>query len=149
MAEPNRPFWEKSLSSLSDEEWEALCDGCGRCCLKKVVDDETEQTHYTRVVCRYFREESSDCGCYKDRRELVPDCLNVREMDLVKTKWMPSTCAYRLRFDGKPLFDWHPLIAGGRDMMDELEISISGRAVSEEYVHPEGLDEHVIKWVES
>ena len=149
MADHDQKFWEKPLSELSNDEWEMLCDGCGRCCLKKVVDDESEAIHYTRVVCKYFLEESSSCQCYKDRSELVPDCLNVKSMDLAAINWMPDTCAYRLRFDNKPLFDWHPLIAGSRELMDKQGISIRGRAVSEEYVHPEGLDEHIIQWVES
>ncbi len=148
MPEQGAKFWEKPLAQLSDEEWEMLCDGCGRCCLKKIVDDDSQTMHYTSVVCRYFKEESSSCGCYKQRSELVPDCLNVRTMDLAATDWMPDTCAYRLRFDDKPLYDWHPLIAGSRASMDEQGISIRGRAISEEYVHPDGMDEHIIKWVE-
>ena len=140
-------FWEKPLSQLSTSEWEQLCDGCGRCCLKKLQDADTDEVHYTRVVCRYFNEANSRCGCYQQRTELVPDCLVVSTMDLSEVHWMPDTCAYRLRHEGRPLYNWHPLIAGSRLEMEKLGISIRGRVLSEDYVHEEGLEEHVIRWV--
>ncbi len=140
-------FWEKPLSELNAEEWEKLCDGCGRCCLKKFSDTDSNAIIYTRVVCRYFEQENSSCGCYRERAELVSDCLNVKNMDLESASWMPDTCAYRLRFENKPLFDWHPLLAGSRDAMLVAGLAISGRVISEEYVHPEGFEEHVIRWV--
>ncbi len=141
-------FWEKPLNELSSEEWELLCDGCGRCCLKKFEDEDTDELIYTRIVCQYLDQSTGLCGCYPDRRKLVPDCLNVNEMDISTASWMPSTCAYRLRFEGKPLADWHPLISGSRDAMLEEGIALGGRAISEEYVHPEGYEEHVIRWVQ-
>ena len=140
-------FWEKPLPQLSPGEWEQLCDGCGRCCLKKLQDADTEEVHYTRVVCRYFNEANSRCACYQERSKLVPDCLVVSSMDLNEARWMPDTCAYRLRHEGKPLYNWHPLIAGSRREMERLGIAIRGRVLSEDYVHEEGLEEHVIRWV--
>ena len=142
-------FWELPLDDLNTAEWESLCDGCGRCCLKKFADEDSAEVVYTRVVCRYFDEQSSRCGCYEDRSTLVPDCLDVRKMDLEKSNWMPDSCAYRLRFEGKELFDWHPLIAGSREKMAAAGILLEGRVISEEHVHPEGFDEHIIRWVET
>ena len=142
-------FWELPLDDLNTAEWESLCDGCGRCCLKKFADEESDEIVSTRVVCRYFDEQSSRCGCYEDRSALVPDCLDVRKMDLEKSNWMPDSCAYRLRFEGKELFDWHPLIAGSREKMAAAGILLEGRVISEEHVHPEGFDEHIIRWVET
>ncbi|MFK7862882.1 MAG: YcgN family cysteine cluster protein [Pseudohongiellaceae bacterium] len=140
-------FWELPLEALNQEEWEALCDGCGRCCLKKLSDEESDQLVWTRVVCRYYQESSSNCGCYSQRTEKVPDCIDVRNLDIAATQWMPETCAYQLRALDKPLFDWHPLIAGNRNLITSEGISIEGKVVSEDFVHPEGYEEHVIRWV--
>jgi len=141
------PFWEQPLNQLNTEEWEALCDHCGRCCLKKLADEDSEDIYYTSVICRYFDQSNNQCQQYHARKKLVPDCLVVSEEDIADLHWMPDTCAYRLRFEDKPLFDWHPLIAGSRAKMDAAGISVKGKVLSEEYVHPDGLAEHVIKWV--
>lgn len=143
-------FWLRPLSQLNADEWEALCDGCGRCCLKKLQDESDETIYWTRIVCRYFDESTHSCTCYTEREQLVPDCLNVKRMDIINNlHWMPVTCAYRLRAEDKPLPDWHPLLSGSREAMDEAGIAVGGRVLSEEFVHPEGYQEHVIKWVES
>ena len=139
-------FWEKPLTELNESEWERLCDGCGRCCLKK-LSNESGEIFYTRVVCRYFEQSTSRCTSYGKRTELVPDCLNVRQIEMSDINWMPNTCAYRLRFEGKPLYAWHPLIAGTRTLMQQAGIGIADRAISEEYVHPDGYEEHIIRWV--
>ena len=144
---PAEKFWEKPLSQLTAAQWESLCDGCGRCCLKKFADDESDEIIYTRIVCHYFEQDTHSCACYKDRTKLVPECLDVKKMDMQAVNWMPDTCAYRLRFQNKPLFDWHPLLAGSREKMESEGISISGRVISEEFVHPEGFEEHIIRWV--
>ena len=141
-------FWEKPLAELNDSEWERLCDGCGRCCLKKLQDDDSSENHYTRVVCRYFESETSRCSCYDQRTRLVPDCVKVRQVDASAFAWMPATCAYRLRFEDKPLYSWHPLIAGSRQAMENAEIPIAGRTLSEEFVHRDGYQDHIIRWVE-
>jgi len=141
-------FWHKPLGELSETEWERLCDGCGRCCLKKLMDDETEEIVHTRVVCKHHDQNTGGCGCYQTRTDLVPECLDVKAMDIASATWMPATCAYRLRHEGKPLFDWHPLLTGSRDAMISAGISLSGRAISEEYVHPDGYDEHIVRRVE-
>lgn len=143
-------FWERPLDELNRGEWEALCDGCGRCCLKKLEDEDNGEIHWTRIVCRYLDQASGQCGCYEQRTQRVPDCLDVRAMDIMARRyWMPETCAYRLRAEGKPLYDWHPLISGSRDAMHEAGITVAGQVLSEEHVHPDGWEEHVIRWVES
>ena len=141
-------FWHKPLGELSETEWERLCDGCGRCCLKKLMDDETEEIVHTRVVCKHHDQDTGGCGCYQTRTDLVPDCLDGKARDIASATWMPVSCFYRLRHEGKPLFDWHPLLAGSRDGMISAGISLSGRAISEESVHPHGYDEHIVRWVD-
>lgn len=140
-------FWELPLASLNSDEWEALCDGCGRCCVKKFVDEDTNLLHWTRVVCRYYEQETSRCGCYSERTANVPDCIDVKNLDIEETNWMPDTCAYKLRALDKPLYSWHPLIAGSRDEIEAADITIGGKVISEVYVHPEGYEEHVIRWI--
>lgn len=140
-------FWEKPLTELNREEWEALCDGCGRCCLKKLVDDRTDETHYTRVVCRYLEQDSCTCKAYGQRQKLVPECLVLDSTMVAELHWIPDTCAYRLRLDNKPLLAWHPLLTGSRTAMNEEGISVRGKVISEEYVHERGLEEHIIRWV--
>jgi uncharacterized cysteine cluster protein YcgN (CxxCxxCC family) len=143
-------FWELPLADLTVDEWEALCDGCGRCCLKKFTDeDDEDDVIWTRVVCRYFDESTNQCGCYSSRNEKVPDCVDVKTLDLLATRWIPNTCAYKLRAQELPLFHWHPLLAGSTEAIADADISISGKVVSEENVHPQGYYEHVIRWVGS
>ncbi len=142
-------FWEKPLSELTSAEWEQLCDGCGQCCLKSLEDESTGEIALTRVVCRHHDQETGACGSYSSRHELVPDCLDVGKMDIGAAPWMPETCAYRLRYENKPLKSWHPLIAGDRAAMIAEGIALAGSAISEDYVHPDGYDEHIIRWVEA
>jgi uncharacterized cysteine cluster protein YcgN (CxxCxxCC family) len=140
-------FWELPLDQLDRTQWEALCDGCGRCCLKKLIDSDSEQVHYTRVVCRYLDQAKCRCQAYSRRQKLVPDCLVLTLENLPQLHWIPDTCAYRLRLEGKPLPAWHPLLTGDREAMREQQISVTGKVVSEEYVHEDGLQEHIIRWV--
>ncbi|MEH6556640.1 MAG: YcgN family cysteine cluster protein [Oceanicoccus sp.] len=141
-------FWEnKPLDQLSEDEWESLCDGCAKCCLHKLEDEDSGEVFYTKVVCRYM-DEQCRCTEYQRRNELVPNCVWLRPEDVKEFHWLPSTCAYRLVSEGKPLESWHPLISGSPDTVHSAGISIKGRALSEEYVHPDGLDEHIINWVE-
>jgi uncharacterized cysteine cluster protein YcgN (CxxCxxCC family) len=142
-------FWEvKKLEEMSTVEWESLCDGCAKCCLLKLEDDETGEVHYTKVVCRYLDQEQCRCTVYPQRNELVPACVWLTREDIPKFHWLPMTCAYRLLAEGKPLPEWHPLVSGDPDSVHQAGISIKGRALSEEYVHPDGLQEHIIHWVE-
>jgi len=144
-----KPFWEsKNLAEMTPSEWESLCDGCARCCLHKLQDEESGGIEFTRVRCRHLDEDRCRCSDYANRNAIVPECIELKEELLGELDWLPSTCAYRLLADGKPLFEWHPLISGNPDSVHEAGISIRGRVISDEFVHPDGYDEHVITWVE-
>ena len=141
-------FWEyKSLDELNREEWEALCDGCGRCCLLKIEDEDSGELFYTNVICEYHDNENSCCTRYSDRSLLVPDCIKVTTEVARQEKWLPDTCAYRLLAEGKPLFDWHPLISGNRDSVYKAGMSVRDKTISEQFVHPEELPEHLAHWL--
>ena len=141
-------FWEqKSLTELDPQEWESLCDGCAKCCLHKLEDEDSGEVFYTKVVCRYM-DEQCRCTEYQQRNVLVPNCVWLKPEDVAEFHWLPQTCAYRLVAEGKPLPDWHHLISGDTNTVHEAGISIKGRALSEDYVHPDGFEEHIIHWVE-
>jgi uncharacterized cysteine cluster protein YcgN (CxxCxxCC family) len=141
-------FWESiPLDEMNQQQWESLCDGCAKCCLHKLEDDDTGEVYYTKVVCRYLDD---DCQCteYQRRNELVPNCVWLRPEDVDVFHWLPSSCAYRLIAEGRPLPEWHPLISGDKNSVHTAGVSVRGRALSEEYVHPDGMEEHIIRWVE-
>jgi uncharacterized cysteine cluster protein YcgN (CxxCxxCC family) len=141
-------FWQrKPLVDLTPAEWEALCDGCGRCCLHKLEDEDTGELYFTNVACRLLDLRTCRCREYARRVELIPDCLILSPSNLELFKQLPSTCAYRLLAEGRPLPDWHPLITGDVDSVHSAGISVRGKVVSEEYIHPEQLPEHMISWV--
>ena len=138
-------FWrKKSLSEMTNEEWESLCDGCARCCLLKFQDDK--ELRYTSIVCRYLEQESCRCGDYKNRSRLVPTCLRLDPSAI--PDWLPTSCAYRRINEGADLEWWHPLISGSQDTVHEAGISVRGRVTSESHVHPEEVEEQTIRWVE-
>lgn len=142
-------FWKlKSLEEFSLSEWESICDGCSRCCLHKMEDETTGMLYYTRVVCRYMAMDTCRCTVYKHRSELVPTCVRLTPGNLKDIYYMPSTCAYRLLAEGKDLPWWHPLVSGSPETVHTAGISVCGRTVSENNVHPDGWQEHVITWVE-
>ena len=125
-------FWEKPLESLSRSEWEALCDGCGKCCLHKLEDYDTGEVQATNIACKLLDRFSCRCSNYRGRRAFVPDCLRLTPETVPKLPWLPGTCAYRLRAEGKPLPDWHYLISGDRETVHEAGISVRGWTISEE-----------------
>lgn len=139
-------FWEeKSLAEMSREEWESLCDGCARCCLIKLEDEETEALHYTAVACRYLDRHKCQCTAYADRTRLVPDCLELSMDNVDQLYWMPQSCSYRLLAAGRPLPEWHPLISGNPDSVHEAGISVRGFAISEDDVDSvEDLEAYII-----
>jgi uncharacterized cysteine cluster protein YcgN (CxxCxxCC family) len=141
-------FWQdKSLQDLSSDEWEALCDGCGRCCLNKLEDEDTAELYFTNVACRLLELNSCRCRDYAHRAELVPECLVLSTGQSEIFEQLPSTCAYRLRAEGRPLPGWHPLVSGDPESVHVAGISVRGKVVSEEYIHPDQLPEHMISWV--
>lgn len=110
-------FWEtKSLEELTHEEWEALCDGCGLCCLHRLQGEEDDAPVLTtRVVCRCYNLENGGCSDYAGRFKLVKECTQLTSQKAAEFDWLPETCAYRLRYHGLPLLEWHPLISGTRE----------------------------------
>lgn len=129
---------------MSEEEWEALCDGCGRCCLIKFEDEDSGEILYTDVACRLFDEASCTCTNYSHRTQQVPGCLNIRDFDDAQYEWLPDTCAYRLLHEGKELFDWHPLISGNADSVLQAGISVRGKSVPEKDVNEDEMAGHII-----
>lgn len=137
-------FWENlPLEALSDKEWEALCDGCGRCCLKKLQDDETEQIYYTSVACRLFDANTCRCSNYEARLQAVDDCLDLQRHEL-DWQWMPSSCAYRLRSEGKALPEWHYLRSGDPNLVHFTGFSMRDKVVSESEVDDDSLEDYII-----
>lgn len=130
---------------MSREEWESLCDGCARCCLIKLEDEESHELHYTSVVCRYLDLEQCRCSEYHQRTTLVPDCLQVTCENVDELYWMPQSCAYRLLAQGLSLPPWHPLLSGDPQSVREAGISVCDFAISEEAVQsPDELEEYII-----
>ena len=137
-----KPFWERPLATLSREEWEALCDGCGKCCLHKVEDEDTGQIYRTNVACKLLDLSTARCGDYRHRRAFVPDCVRLTPRLAGSIGWLPDTCAYRLRAAGKPLPSWHYLISGDTGSVHAAGASVVGKAISETLAGP--LEQHII-----
>lgn len=140
-------FWRRfPLEELPRDEWEALCDGCGKCCLIKLEDEDTAQVHYTSIACRLLDLGSCRCGNYPLRRQLVPGCVVIDRDNLESVlDWMPKTCAYRLIHEGRDLEPWHPLISGDPDSPHRAGISLRGRMIAEYDVDEDDWQDHVIE----
>lgn len=137
-------FWELPIDALMRDEWEALCDGCGRCCLHKLEDEDTGEIAETNVACKLLDTNTARCKDYRHRKAFVPDCLRLTPELVKKIHWLPKTCAYRLRADGDALPEWHYLLTGSRDAMVEAGVSVSGRVISEVDAGP--LEHHLMEW---
>lgn len=143
----DEPFWKrKTLSEMSREEWESLCDGCGKCCLVKLQDPDTDEISHTDVACKLLDGATCRCTDYARRKKRVPDCVVLNPKVVSELVWMPSTCAYRLLREGQDLPWWHPLVSGDPDTVHEAGISVRGRVISEILVDDEDLAEHVVDW---
>jgi uncharacterized protein len=142
-------FWsDLPLASLTDEEWEALCDGCAQCCLLKVEDADDGSIGYTRIACRLLDVDTCRCRRYPDRRDYVAECLSMTADTVLMLSWLPQTCAYRLRAEGRELPGWHHLVCGDRDAVHAAGVSVRGGAISEAHVHPDDVVTQVVRWVE-
>ena len=144
MGELRDRFWELPLEALTRAEWEALCDGCGRCCLHKLEDEDTGEVAETNVSCRLLDRATAQCSDYRHRKAFVPDCLRLTPKLVNEVQWLPESCAYRRRAQGKPLPRWHPLLTGSRDAMVQAGASVAGRVISETEAGP--LEHHIVEW---
>jgi len=139
-------FWEeKSLTEMSREEWESLCDGCARCCLFKLEDEDSGDLYTTSVVCRYLDLGNCSCTVYEERTQLVPDCVRITQGNIDQLYFMPQSCAYRLLAEGRSLPEWHPLVSGRRISVVEAGISACSIAIPEQELPEEAdLEDYII-----
>ena len=137
-------FWELPLDALNRNEWEALCDGCGRCCLHKLEDDETGEVIETNVACRLLDTATARCTDYRHRKAFVPDCLRLTPRLVKQVRWLPETCAYRRRAEDRPLPSWHYLLTGSREAMVEAGACVAGKVIPEDEAGP--IEHHMVEW---
>ncbi len=139
-------FWEvKTLEQMTPEEWEALCDGCGLCCLVKLEDEESGEVRITSVSCRLLNIETCRCTDYVNRLEKVSMCAQLSLENISSMQWLPESCAYKRLDAGKKLPDWHPLISGDKNSVHDVGVSVKFFALSEEYIHPEQLADFLME----
>ena len=143
-------FWEtKTLEQMTTKEWESLCDSCGKCCLVKLENEDTEEIYFTRVVCDLIELDTCRCRHYLERCTLVPECIDLKQDNNFKDyTWLPKTCAYRLLTDNKPLPSWHPLITGNPLSVHTAGISIRSYAIKEFEVNEADLEDYILDWEE-
>lgn len=133
---------------MSPAEWESLCDGCAKCCLHKLEDEETGDVFITDVACQLLDVKGCRCRDYENRFAKVPDCLKLTPENLSQQDWLPETCAYRLLYEGKPLPSWHPLVSGNDQSVHLSGMSVRGRVVTEQSVQPDDMEDHIVHWVD-
>lgn len=139
------PFWRtKTLGEMTRAEWESLCDGCGRCCLHKLRDEDSGELAWTEVACRLLDLQSCRCTDYGNRKARVPDCVKLTPKRVAEIDWLPPSCAYRLLRDGQDLPWWHPLVSGDPETVLQAGISVRGKAVRERDAG--ALEDHVVAW---
>ena len=149
MTDNLRPqFWKNyALEELNAAEWEALCDGCGLCCLVKLEDEDSGDVVYTKVACKLLECDTGRCTDYTNRQQQVPDCLQLTPESLRKMHWLPPSCAYKRLAEGKNLPSWHYLNTGSRQSVITAKKSVAGRCISERDI-PEGDDDFVAEFLE-
>lgn len=149
MSDSLRPqFWKNyPLDQLTSSEWEALCDGCGLCCLIKLEDDETREVAYTKVSCKLLDCETAQCSDYVNRMQHVPDCIQLTPEKLQQIHWLPSSCAYRRVAEGKNLPNWHYLLTGSRENILKAKKSAAGRCINEKTVNQDDIEDYIVRWV--
>jgi hypothetical protein len=141
------PFWRtKTLHEMTPAEWESLCDGCARCCLLKLEDEDTGDIAHTDVACRLLDLDACRCTRYAERASLVPDCRVLDPERVARLAWLPSTCAYRRLDEGRGLPDWHPLVTGDPDSVHRAGISVRHRSLSETEVDTDELEDRIVSW---
>ena len=143
-----KPFWQqKSLEDMTLPEWESLCDGCGRCCLNKLEEEDTGRIFFTSVGCRLLDGETCGCRDYPRRQKKVKDCVQLTPQNVREIPWLPPTCGYRLLAEGRDLYWWHPLVSGDPTTVHSAGVSIRGRLSGSEKDIPDSeLDNHIVDW---
>lgn len=140
-----QPFWKTiPLSELNNSQWEQLCDGCGKCCLNKLEDEDTGEIHWTNVACQLLDCNSCKCSNYENRQSIMADCIQLTPENVPTIPWLPQTCAYRLVHEGKDLPSWHHLISGDRNAVHTSGNSVKNQTISEKDVSVEELEFHII-----
>ena len=140
-------FWEtKNLIDMNENEWESLCDKCGKCCVIKLEDFDTQQVHYTNVSCKLLCEKSASCKDYENRKSIIPDCITLSPDNLKDLKWMPETCAYKLLNEGKNLPYWHPLLSGNDKEIVKSGNSVKNRVTNENEIKIKNLPDYIFNW---
>jgi uncharacterized cysteine cluster protein YcgN (CxxCxxCC family) len=140
-------FWEtKNLIDMNENEWESLCDKCGKCCVIKLEDFDTQEVHYTNVSCKLLCEKSASCMDYENRKSIVPDCIILSPDNLKDLKWMPETCAYKLLNEGKNLPYWHPLLSGNDKEIVNSGNSVKNRVTNENEIKIKNLPDYIFNW---
>ena len=148
-AADEKPYWQtKRLEDMTESEWERICDGCGRCCLNKLEDEDTGEIYYTNVACRLFDDRDCRCRDYPNRDREVPDCVRLTPQSVRQITWLPPTCGYRLIAEGRPLYWWHPLVSGDPQTVIDVGVSVKGRTFLETEVDPDEWEEHAVEWPE-
>lgn len=142
------PFWkQKTLEELNPAEWESLCDGCGRCCLVKLEDEESGKIYFTDIACKLFNPNTCRCADYARRRRKVHDCIKLTPAKVRTLGWLPPSCAYRLVAEGRDLAWWHPLVSGSQTSVHEAGVSVRGRVnVPENEVKLADYPDHIVVW---
>ena len=141
------PFWTtKTLSEMNEEEWESLCDRCGKCCVLKVEDVDTGDIYYTDVACKLLDCGNATCMNYVERKQTVPDCVSLTPENLSSLKWMPRSCTYRRLFEGHDLPEWHPLLTNDPDSTRKAGHSVAGRVLPEGAVETADIIDHITEW---
>ena len=141
-------FWKHySLAEMTQNEWEAVCDGCGLCCLVKLEDEDTHEVCYTKVSCKLLDCKSAQCSDSPNRKTHVPDCIQLTHESLQDIGWLPSTCGYRRLNEGKKLPSWHYLNTGTRESVIRAKKSAAGRCISESDIDENDIDDYIVSWV--
>ncbi len=139
-----RPFWEtKSLAEMTFEEWESLCDRCGQCCLHKIEDDDTGEVFHTIIACRLLNLDTCTCENYENRMEEVTECLKITPVNFSRLYLLPESCTYRRLSEGKTLPSWHPLHSHDLESIHRAGISVRGKVISEEHIHPDDFEAYI------
>jgi len=154
-------FWEtKTLEEMTTAEWEAVCDGCAKCCLNKFIHEEDESlegptdyimpeetVYFTNIACQYLNSNKCECSCYDNRTVLVPDCVKLTKENLKDIFFMPTSCSYRRLQEGRGLPSWHPLLNDGKkSLMHKKQMSVRNKTISEAAVRLEDFEDHIVSW---